>query len=204
VNDYEMMTIIHPRLNADESAAAVAAVEEQIVANGGEMLGTDVWGRRRLAYPIDGVSDGTYVLLTFNMPPQNTAALERGLRISESVLRHMLIRGIIPFEGGRDDRDDRFDRDDRDRDDDRARERGRDGSEEQRPAPSAPAPEAEAAAPATAVATAPATEAPAETEAAAPVAQEASEAPVATAEPSAEVAEPSGETDESGDGESQG
>src|SRR5690606_22099949 len=109
-----MMTIIHPRLNADESAAAVAVVEEQIAAHGGELLGTDVWGRRRLAYPIKGVTDGTYVLLTFNMPPENTAALERWLRISESVLRHMLIRGIIPFEGGRDDREDRFDRDDRD------------------------------------------------------------------------------------------
>ena len=119
MNEYEMMTIIHPRLNADDTTAAVTAVEEQIVANGGELLSTDVWGRRKLAYPIDGVTDGTYVLMTFNLPPTGTVALERGLRISESVLRHLLIRGIIPFEAARDDRDDRDDRRDRDDRDDR-------------------------------------------------------------------------------------
>lgn len=113
-----MMTVFHPRLNADETAAAVSGVEQAIVTQGGEMLSTDVWGRRRLAYPIKGVNDGTYVLMTFKMPPTGTVVLERGLRISEDVLRHLLIRGIIPFEGGRDGRDrDRDDRDDRDRDD---------------------------------------------------------------------------------------
>ncbi len=130
MNEYEMMTIVHPRLNADETAAAVAAVGEQVTSNGGELLGTDVWGRRRLAYPIDGVNDGTYVLLTFNMPPEGAAPLERWLRINESVLRHLLIRGIIPFEGGRDEREDRYDRDDRDRDDDREQDdRGDDDRE---------------------------------------------------------------------------
>src|SRR5690606_1446270 len=106
--------------NADETTAAVTAVEEQVAAAGGELLSTDVWGRRRLAYPINGVNDGTYVLLTFKMPPAGTAVLERWLRISESVLRLLLVRGIIPFEGGRDDREGRYDRfDDREDRDDR-------------------------------------------------------------------------------------
>ena len=157
MNEYEMMTVFHPRLNADETTAAISGLEEQIVANGGELLSTDNWGRRRLAYPIKGVVDGTYVLYTFKMPAEGTTALERWIRISENTLRHLLIRGIIPFEGGRDDRDrDRDDRDDRDDDrDDRDRDdRGRDdrgdrndrddaGSEEPRAA--APAPAAEAA-----------------------------------------------------------
>ena len=58
MNEYEMMTVFHPRLNADETTAAISGLEEQIVANGGEMLSTDNWGRRRLAYPINGVVDG--------------------------------------------------------------------------------------------------------------------------------------------------
>ena len=137
MNEYEMMTVFHPRLNADETTAAISGLEEQIVANGGEMLSTDNWGRRRLAYPINGVVDGTYVLYTFKMPAEGTAPLERWIRISENTLRHLLIRGIIPFEGGRDDRDrDRDDRDERDEDDDT-------GSNEPRAA--APAPAADAA-----------------------------------------------------------
>jgi len=136
VNEYELMTVFHPRLNADETTAAIAAVEAQIVANGGEMLSTDVWGRRRLAYPIKGYLEGTYTLMTMKMPAEAAAPVERWLRISEASLRHLLIRGIIPFEpqsrgrdgggygrddDGRDDRDDRDDREDRrdrgDRDD---------------------------------------------------------------------------------------
>jgi small subunit ribosomal protein S6 len=152
VNEYEMMTVFHPRLNADETSAAVASLEEQIVANGGEMLSTDDWGRRRLAYPIDGVLDGTYVLMTFKMPATNTATLERWIRLSELTLRHLLIRGIIPFEGdrfGRDERrDDRDDRDDRDgRDEDGARDGGGwdDGDEETRAEARTSTPPAEAA-----------------------------------------------------------
>ena len=150
MNEYEMMTVFHPRLNADETAAAIAALEEQIVANGGEMLSTDEWGRRRLAYPIDGVADGHYVLMTFNLPAAGAATLERWIRISETTLRHLLIRGIIPFSGDRDgrDREDRYGRDDRDdRDGDRDGD-DRDEDEtrgEPRAAASASAPEAEAA-----------------------------------------------------------
>ena len=156
MNEYEMMTVFHPRLNADETAAAIAGLEEQIVANGGEMLSTDEWGRRRLAYPIDGVADGHYVLMTFNLPAAGAAPLERWIRISETTLRHLLIRGIIPFSGDRDgrDREDRYGRDDRDdRDGDGGDDRNRDGDDrdednrrdEPRAAVSAPAPEAEAA-----------------------------------------------------------
>ena len=69
MNEYELMTVFHPRLNVEDTATAVADLEAQITANGGELLSTDDWGRRRLAYPIDGVLDGTYVLMTMKLPP---------------------------------------------------------------------------------------------------------------------------------------
>ncbi|MEX2374284.1 MAG: 30S ribosomal protein S6, partial [Dehalococcoidia bacterium] len=127
VNEYELMTVFHPRLNADDTATAVANLEAQVTASGGELLSTDDWGRRRLAYPIDGVLDGTYVLMTFKMPPTATADFERWIRLSETTLRHLLIRGIIPFEGDRYGRDDR--RDDGDRQDDWDGPSDRDGAD---------------------------------------------------------------------------
>ena len=69
---------------------------------GGEVLESNVWGRRRLAYPVEHELEGTYVLATFRLPPEGTRALESALRISEDVMRHILIRGIIPYEGGAD------------------------------------------------------------------------------------------------------
>jgi len=138
VNEYELMTILHPRLTADETAAAIASIEAQITAQGGEMLSTDVWGRRRMAYPINGNMDGTYVLMTLKMPPAGASPLESWLIITDPVLRHLLIRGIIPYQGrserdddrdrdrDRDDRDDRDGRDDRGDRDDRDDRRDRD------------------------------------------------------------------------------
>lgn len=99
MNDYELMTILHPRLNADEVNQAVETIQNRITSAGGELIDTDVWGRRRLAYPIQHLLEGTYVLFTFRLAPGETRAIESWLRISESVLRHLLVRGIIPYEG---------------------------------------------------------------------------------------------------------
>jgi small subunit ribosomal protein S6 len=99
LNEYELMLILHPRLNADEANAMVETVQGRITGAGGEMISTDVWGRRRLAYPIQHVLEGTYVLMTFQLEPARTRTIESWLGISESVLRHLLIRGIIPYEG---------------------------------------------------------------------------------------------------------
>ena len=99
MNEYELMTILHARLSADETAATVQVIEARIAEHGGELLSTDVWGRRRLAYPIGGSMEGTYVLSTLRLPAASAAPLESWLGLSESVIRHLLIRGIIPYAG---------------------------------------------------------------------------------------------------------
>jgi small subunit ribosomal protein S6 len=143
MNDYELMTILHPRLNADDTTATVEAIQGRITDAGGNLLSTDVWGRRRLAYPIQHVLEGTYVLFTFEMAPTSTRTVESWLGISESVLRHLLIRGIIPYQGpdqrgGDRDHDRDHDRDDRDRDRDRDREEPRDAPQDEAPVAEAP------------------------------------------------------------------
>jgi ribosomal protein S6 len=52
----------------------------------------DVWGRKRLAYPINNYRDGTYVLLNTKMPPASLVDLERDLKLSEDVIRYLLVK----------------------------------------------------------------------------------------------------------------
>ncbi len=99
MHEYELMYILHPRLTADETAGAIERVSERVTSVGGEILSIDNWGRRRLAYPIHHHFEGTYVLATMRLPAEATAPLESALRISEDVIRHLLIRGIIAYEG---------------------------------------------------------------------------------------------------------
>ncbi len=99
LNEYEMLYILHPRLTEDGIEQSVERVSGLITSNGGEVLTVDNWGRRRLAYPIKHELDGTYVLTTFKAPPTGTRPVEQQMQIAEDILRYLLIRGIIPYEG---------------------------------------------------------------------------------------------------------
>lgn len=117
LNEYEMLYIVSPRVPADDVANAIDRVNALITAQGGEVLSVDNWGRRRLAYPIRQYFEGTYVLSTFRMPPAGAQPLEAALVISEEVIRHLLINGIVPRTSGgrpREEREDRGFRDERD------------------------------------------------------------------------------------------
>jgi small subunit ribosomal protein S6 len=99
VNDYEMVYVLSPRLSSDEGEQASKWVEGVIRESGGEVLSMDLWGRRRLAYPIKHQFEGTYVYTTFRIEPSATVRIESQLGLSEDVLRHLIIRGIV--EGGK-------------------------------------------------------------------------------------------------------
>ena len=99
MNEYELMAVLHPRLTADETDGAIEFLREQVTSNGGEVIDVDNWGRRRLAYPVDANFEGTYILTTLKLPPEGTRSFEARLTLSEDVIRHLLIRGIIPYEG---------------------------------------------------------------------------------------------------------
>lgn len=99
MNDYEILYIIHPRLNAEEAGEVAERVGDLIRAQGGEVRTVDHWGRRRLAYPIDHQLEGTYVFSTFAMPPAGIAELESQLRIQREVLRSLVLKGILTEPG---------------------------------------------------------------------------------------------------------
>ena len=96
MNEYELIYVISPRLMVEEADATIERIQGLIEDTGGEILMTDNWGRRRLAYPIKHHFEGTYVLTHITMPPDRIAGFERALNINENVLRHLLVRGIIP------------------------------------------------------------------------------------------------------------
>ena len=88
--NYEVMFIIDPALEDDAKEATIEAVKG-IIAAEGEVGNTDVWGMRKLAYPIQKKSEGYYVVIEFKTEPTLPKELDRRLKISDNVMRHLII-----------------------------------------------------------------------------------------------------------------
>ena len=89
---YELMFIVQPDMEDEPREALVAGATGAVTANGGEVVHVEQMGRRRLAYPIKHRLDGFYVLLHARMEPVAITELERYLRLSEHILRYLLIQ----------------------------------------------------------------------------------------------------------------
>lgn len=92
MRDYELMCVYNPDLDDAGHETQSERVKTLITSRGGEVVSIEPWGRRRLAYPIKGFRDGIYSVTRFKMAPEQTEALERGLRLTESVIRHLIVR----------------------------------------------------------------------------------------------------------------
>ncbi|WP_342449243.1 30S ribosomal protein S6 [Acetomicrobium sp. S15 = DSM 107314] len=90
VRPYEMMVLFHPEL--EDHKVAVDEVGELVKSIGGEIAKVDLWGKRRLAYPIQKKEEGFYAVYAFNMEPSQVKELRRRVRLQSSVMRHMLVR----------------------------------------------------------------------------------------------------------------
>jgi len=92
VREYELVTIFSPEISDDNVPQAIERLGQQIASRGGAVSDTAHWGRRKLAYPIDKFYEGNYVVTEMQMEPGQTRGLEAALRISDDVLRHLLVR----------------------------------------------------------------------------------------------------------------
>ena len=88
--NYEAVYILDPALSEEQIAALVAKFKAVVEANG-TVSEIDEWGKRRLAYPINDLTEGHYVLMTFTAVPGLPAELDRVLKITEGVMRSMII-----------------------------------------------------------------------------------------------------------------
>lgn len=88
---YEVVYIVRPNLDEDAVDRTVTAVEEFIKAQGGTIETTDKKGRRRLAYEVDKMRDGFFVLTVFHMKTESVAALKRMMTLSEDIIRSLIV-----------------------------------------------------------------------------------------------------------------
>ena len=87
---YETMLITSAALDEEASAALVGKFKSLIEANG-TIDSIDEWGKRRLAYPINDLREGYYVLMTFNAAAAIPAELDRIFRITDGVMRSLIV-----------------------------------------------------------------------------------------------------------------
>ncbi len=90
--DYELGLILNPEVSEEETRAILGRLEQIVTTYGGQTVRVQQWGRRRLAYLIDRHRDGYYIFIDMILTPETVSELERTLKVSEIVLRHMFRR----------------------------------------------------------------------------------------------------------------
>lgn len=135
---YEALYIVKPDLKDDEIQTIAKEVETLVTTNGGTIVRSETWGKRKLAYEVKKQTEGVYVLLRFESNPDFVGRLENHFRLSENVIRDLVVyfdpqtlrleeeqkqrvEAEIRNSAANRDRDD----DDDDDDDDRRPQRGR-------------------------------------------------------------------------------
>ena len=89
---YELLFFVAPSIDEESRAAVMKRIETTIADGKGTVDNVDVWGKRKLAYEINGLTDGVYTLIDFHADPAEVAELDRVLRISDVVVRHMIVK----------------------------------------------------------------------------------------------------------------
>ena len=92
MTNYEIMFILSTQLTDEEKKASVTLVEETLTKAGAESVSTEIWGDRKLAYPIEKKENGYYVLTTFQMDGTKLTEVETKLNITESILKYMIVK----------------------------------------------------------------------------------------------------------------
>lgn len=91
MNQYEIAVLYHPDLEIDLDKA-VTKVTKIVTDNGGKIVNSDNWGKRKLAYPIAKQDFAVYVIYTVEMPPTGVAKVESTLNITDEVIRFLITR----------------------------------------------------------------------------------------------------------------
>jgi small subunit ribosomal protein S6 len=90
--DYELGFILNPEVSEEQTGAILERIEKIVNNNDGQVVKVNQWGRRRLAYPIEHHRDGYYVFIDMILTPETVIELDRSLKVSEEVMRHLVKR----------------------------------------------------------------------------------------------------------------
>lgn len=94
VHSYETVFVAEPEISAEDVDQLHVKIKQTIASHNGSMASEDRWGRRRLAYTIQGHREGFYSVITFTAEPAVVAALEHLYNVTDAVMRHLIIRQI--------------------------------------------------------------------------------------------------------------
>ena len=92
MNSYELLYILNNELADEAKESVIEKLNAVVTANGGTVDNVDKWGTRRLAYPINYKNEGYYVLVNFTAPATLPDELERVMRITDAVVRFMIVK----------------------------------------------------------------------------------------------------------------
>ena len=92
MNIYENIVILNASLGDEEIEIASGKIKDLITNSGGEILNSDVWGRRKLAYEIKKQKKGFYLLLVFKSPSTAIKKLEDYYKVFDPVVKYMVIK----------------------------------------------------------------------------------------------------------------
>ena len=91
INKYETIIVID-KSDGEEAVAALVDKFKSLIEKNGEVESVDDWGTRRLAYPINDLTDGYYVLINFTAKPEFIHELQRVYRITSGILRTIVVK----------------------------------------------------------------------------------------------------------------
>lgn len=89
---YELLFFVAPSIDEETRLAVMKRIDTAITADNGTVDNVDDWGKRKLAYEVNGLTDGDYTLIDFHANPESIAELDRVLRITDAVERFMIVK----------------------------------------------------------------------------------------------------------------
>ena len=92
MRSYELALIIRPSVEEEGQEAIIERLSEIVTEQGGQVDNVEAWGRRHLAYPIKKTSEGFYYFIQGQFPAPVLPELDRTIKLSEDILRHMIVR----------------------------------------------------------------------------------------------------------------
>jgi small subunit ribosomal protein S6 len=92
LREYELIYIVRPDVEEETLEELSKKVDQFVTGSGGQVTEVKRWGKRRLAYPIQKLKEGYYVLNRIQLEPQMLKEVERSLTLSEEIIRYLIVR----------------------------------------------------------------------------------------------------------------
>ena len=92
MNKYELAVVVSAKIEDDARTAVIEKVKKTIEKHGGQITNVDDWGKKKLAYEIEKMTEGFYYFIQFDAPADMPARLEEKLRIQDHVIRFLVVK----------------------------------------------------------------------------------------------------------------